>query len=131
MPSEVFDEEVGAEDWAGEVKRVTSFEKTLFESLIEEEVKQHGRIEVNWSSFVKTKKKNYLEEYAFIKQLGKGAFGSVAKVKMKYGNLFRAVKSIKESECLKEEGNRKKVLAEISIPSELDHPNIAKLYEVF
>jgi hypothetical protein len=63
-----------------------------------------------------------------VKELGKGAFGSVAKVKMKYGTQFRAVKIIKESPCLREEQTRKKLLAEISIPIELDHPNIAKLY---
>jgi calcium-dependent protein kinase len=50
---------------------------------------------------------------------------------MKYGGQLRAVKIIKESASLREEANRKKLLAEISIPSELDHPNIAKLYEVF
>ena len=60
-----------------------------------------GRIEVNWSSFVKIKKRNYLEEYAFVKELGKGAFGSVAKVRMKYGTQFRAVKIIKESVTLR------------------------------
>jgi calcium-dependent protein kinase len=63
--------------------------------------------------------------------MGKGAFGLVAKVRMKYGTLFRAVKIIKETASLKEEVNRKKILAEISIPTELDHPNIAKLYEVY
>jgi hypothetical protein len=47
---------------------------------------------------------------------------------MKYGGQLRAVKIIKESASLREEANRKKLLAEISIPSELDHPNIAKLY---
>jgi hypothetical protein len=52
---------------------------------------------VNWHSFVKIKKKNYLEDYVFLKEIGKGAFGSVLKVKMKYGGLLRAAKVIKSS----------------------------------
>lgn len=66
-----------------------------------------------------------------MKELGKGAFGSVAKVKMKYGTLCRAVKIIRETASLREERTRQKLLAEIAIPTEMDHPNIAKLYEVF
>lgn len=76
-------------------------EQSLLEGLIAAEGEAHGRIELNWASFVKIKRRNYLEEYAFVKELGKGAFGSVAKVKMKYGTLFRAVKIIKDTPFLR------------------------------
>ena len=46
---------------------------------------------------MKIKKKNYLEDYIFIKEIGRGAFGSVVKIKMKYGGLMRAAKIIKYS----------------------------------
>ena len=61
----------------------------------ENQQKLGGRIEVHWSLFVKIKKKNFLEDYVFIKELGRGAYGSVSKIKMKYGSQCRAVKIIK------------------------------------
>lgn len=55
------------------------------------------KIGVNWNSFVKIKKKNYLEDYIFVRELGKGAYGSVVKIKMKYGGMMRAAKVIKSA----------------------------------
>lgn len=63
----------------------------------EQHMKNNQRIGVNWQSFIKIKKKNYLEDYIFVKEIGKGAYGSVLKVKMKYGGLLRAAKIIKSS----------------------------------
>lgn len=51
-----------------------------------------------------------------MKELGRGAFGSVAKVKMKYGSCYRAAKLIKETSYLRDASSRQKLLAEISIP---------------
>jgi hypothetical protein len=105
-----------------------SLEDILFE---EEKKSNFSRIGVNWQSFIKIKKKNYLEDYIFIKEIGKGAFGSVLKIKMKYGGLFRAAKVIKSALISKEKSNCGKLFAEISVPIKLDHPNLAKLFEVF
>lgn len=55
------------------------------------------KISVQWNTFAKIKKKSYLEDYIFIKEIGKGAYGSVCKLKMKYGGLLRAAKIIKTS----------------------------------
>jgi hypothetical protein len=55
------------------------------------------KISVQWNTFAKIKKKSYLEDYIFIKEIGKGAYGSVCKLKMKYGGLLRAAKTIKTS----------------------------------
>lgn len=55
------------------------------------------RIFVQWSSFIKIKKKNYLDDYIHIKEIGFGAFGIVSKIQMKYGGLYRAAKTIKMS----------------------------------
>lgn len=77
------------------------------------------------------KKKSYLEDYIFIKEIGRGAYGSVCKVKMKYGGLLRAAKTIKASAVLKEKCSEEKFFAEIALPMEMDHPNIIKLFEVF
>jgi serine/threonine protein kinase len=80
---------------------------------------------------VKIKKKNYLEDYIFLKELGKGAYGSVLKVKMKYGGILRAAKVIKSSLVANNKTGCEKLFAEILVPIRLDHPNLIKLYEVF
>jgi hypothetical protein len=86
------------------------------------------KIGVNWNSFVKIKKKNYLEDYVFVRELGKGAYGSVVKLKMKYGGMMRAAKVIKSAMVTAEKANIGKLLAEISLPMRLDHPNLVKLF---
>jgi calcium-dependent protein kinase len=80
---------------------------------------------------VKIKKKNYLEDYVFLKEIGKGAFGCVLKVKMKYGGLQRAAKVIKSSLIVKDKNSCGKLFSEILVPIRLDHPGLVKLYEVF
>ena len=50
---------------------------------------------------------------------------------MKYASKYRAVKIIKESAQFTKDVNKIKLMAEIAIPIEFDHPNIAKVYEVF
>lgn len=102
-----------------------SLEDLLFE---EEQRMELKKIGVNWNSFVKIKKKNYLEDYVFVKEVGKGAYGSVVKIKMKYGGMLRAAKLIKSALVTAEKANIGKLLAEISLPMRLDHPNLVKLY---
>jgi hypothetical protein len=77
---------------------------------------------------VKIKKKNYLEDYVFMKEIGKGAYGSVVKIKMKYGGMLRAAKVVKSSLVTAEKANIGKLFAEVSVPIRLDHPNIIKLF---
>ena len=80
--------------------------------LSEEEKKlQSRKIGVNWNSFVKIKKKNYLEDYVFMKEIGKGAYGSVIKIMMKYGNMLRAAKIVKSSLVTAEKANLGKLFA--------------------
>lgn len=62
--------------------------RSLEDILFEEEQKLALRkIGVNWQSFIKIKKKNYLEDYVFVKALGRGAYGEVVKIRMKYGGM--------------------------------------------
>ena len=68
----------------------------LGEESIEEEVK------IKWNSFIKMKKKSYLEEYTIIQEIGRGAFGTVSKVKAKYTGVIRAAKKIKKSSLAKD-----------------------------
>ncbi len=61
---------------------------------------------MQWSSFIKIKKKNYLEDYIHVKEIGEGAFGTVSKIKMKYGGMFRAAKIVKISALAKKKAEK-------------------------
>ena len=86
-------------------------------------------IKVKWNSFIKMKKKNYLDDYIIMKEIGRGGFGKVNKVRSKYTGLYRAAKKIKKSDMDAKEHER--LFNEVRILQALDHPNIAKLYEVY
>lgn len=67
--------------------------------------------------------------YTFDKKtLGKGAFGSVSKARVRATKADRAIKSIKKALMKDRLGVLKK---EIEIMKMVDHPNIIKLYEIF
>lgn len=65
----------------------------------------------------------------WIDQIGKGAFGEVRKALHLESGEFRAVKIIYKHECSVEE--QKKILNEVEILRQIDHPNIIKIYEFF
>lgn len=87
--------------------------------------------EGGWRTNIKIKNKNYLDEYFFVKEIGKGAYASIAKTKTKIGGLSRAAKIIKSIHITSDPAKAQKLYAEISVPLTLDHPNLVKLYEVF
>ena len=58
-----------------------------------------------------------------------GAYGEVRKCLHKETKSLRAVKIINKK-CLEEE-EKQKMLTEIGILKQMDHPNILKLYEFF
>jgi serine/threonine protein kinase len=49
------------------------------------------------------KKKNYLEDYTVLREIGKGGFGTVSKVRAKYTGVLRAAKKIKKAGLAKGE----------------------------
>jgi serine/threonine protein kinase len=75
------------------------------------------------------KKKNYLEDYTVINQIGKGGFGIVSKVQARYTGVIRAAKKIKKSSLAN--NDHEKLFAEMAIMITLDHPGISRLYEVY
>ena len=61
--------------------------------------------------------------------LGQGAYGKVWKVTHKTTGLVRAMKQLKKSALIKEEEER--LLQEMNILRNLDHPNVVKLFELY
>ena len=72
-----------------------------------------------------------LDNYDILKNLGKGSYGSVFKVKHKITGEIRAMKVIKN--ILPTNSNKidNKFLREIQVLKELEHPNIIKIYEYY
>lgn len=95
----------------------------------EQEEEAVSEIKVKWNSFIKMKKKNYLDDYIIIKEIGRGGFGKVNKVRSKYTGIFRAAKKIKK--CTLAKQDHEKLFAEMAIMQSLDHSNITKLFEVY
>ena len=113
------------QDKAAKASRQFSLEEIIE---MEEKTLNYNKVGVNWNNFIKIKKKNYLEDYAFIKEIGRGAYGSVNKIKNKHGGLMRAAKIVKSSMVTGDKGNSRQLVAEILCPLKLDHPNLTKLY---
>ena len=73
---------------------------------------------------------NSLSDFENIKDIGKGCFGEVKKMKSKINNEIYAIKIIKKS-SIKTEYDLKKLTREKFIMSNLNHPNIVKLFNCF
>ena len=86
-------------------------------------------LEINTQLIVNCNNKNPKDEYKIIKKLGKGAFGTVWKVKNIQTNLFRAMKKIPK--LRNNMNNINEIINEIEILKPLDHPNIVKIFEFF
>lgn len=52
------------------------------------------KVTVRWNKFIQMKQKRFTDDYEVISEIGRGGFGSVYKVMMKNGRIFRAAKKI-------------------------------------
>ena len=98
----------------------------------EEEIRPHAIRDANdlvIGTVYKNSNKITKEYKIWIDQIGKGAFGEVRKALHLESGQFRAVKIVYKHECSIEE--QKKILKEVEILKQLDHPNIIKIYEFF
>lgn len=71
-----------------------------------------------------------LEDFRFVKELGQGRFGKVVKAKERHTNYTVALKILHKSQLSKLNAEVQ-LRREIEIQSELDHPNILRLYGFF
>jgi calcium-dependent protein kinase len=79
--------------------------------------------------FVALKEGGVGKHYKIGKTLGEGAYGKVYLVTHRTTNLVRAMKSLKKSAVTKDDESQ--LFFEVSILKDLDHPNIARLYELY
>lgn len=78
---------------------------------------------------VKLNNRKVEDEYKYLNILGTGSFGQVRKAEhLKTGEL-RAIKIVYKRDFTIRE--KREMLQEVKILSELDHPNIIKVYEYF
>lgn len=83
-------------------------------------------IKVKKEDFIKHKKTKISKEYAMGKTLGEGAFGQVRLAVHKATKQKRAVKILKKTK-----ENVKEIMEEVHILSQLTHPNIMQIFEIF
>jgi calcium-dependent protein kinase len=86
-------------------------------------------IKINHENFVKENTGNIKEFYKISSCIGRGAYGEVRKCLHKQSLSMRAVKIINKKYL--EDDEREKLLTEINILKNMDHPNILKLHEFF
>ena len=79
------------------------------------------------SETIKSRKGTVQNHYEILETLGRGSFGAVSKVRDRKTKLFRAMKELKKAEI--PEDHLKMIENEVNLLTELDHPNIMKIYE--
>ena len=89
--------------------------------------KGSDHLHFNKQTFVGLTEGLLINEYDILKQIGKGAYGKVFKVKNKTTGEIRACKQLVKHDI----SNIVKFQREITILKKADHPNIIKLYDVY
>jgi calcium-dependent protein kinase len=106
--------------------------------MVEPKAKEPIKIKINVDAFIHENTGNIKDFYKISSCIGRGkcelakrvgAYGEVRKCLNKETKALRAVKIINKKYL--EEDEKQKLLGEISILKQLDHPNILKLYEFF
>lgn len=87
------------------------------------------QIKSSGTVFVKENTGNIKDYYKISSCIGRGAFGEVRKCLNKQSKALRAVKIINKQNLAEYE--KEKLMNEIDILKQLDHPNILKLFEFF
>lgn len=69
------------------------------------------------------------QDYEFIKEIGSGAFSKVYKARHKVSKSIRCVKKLSKKDLSDED--KEKLVEEVTILKNLDHPNIVKVLEFY
>lgn len=90
--------------------------------------KKTSKKAISKADFVKNHKGSIEDHFQIVKKLGSGGFGTVYQVTDKRTNIERAMKELPKAKMSKEASE--KMLQEVEILRNLDHPNIMKVYEL-
>jgi len=93
------------------------------------ETKKEAKLHFQISGLIAENEGNIKDYYKISSCIGRGAYGEVRKCLNKDTKSLRAVKIINKKYL--EEDEKAKLLSEINILKQMDHPNILKLYEFF
>ena len=85
--------------------------------------------DIDMADLVGEKKTKITQDYEFIKEIGSGAFSKVYKARHKTTKVVRCVKKLSKKDLTEDE--KLKLVEEVSILRNLDHPNIVKVLEFY
>ena len=88
---------------------------------------KNDKVKFGRNTFVDKSKSPIMENYDVVKQLGKGGYAKVYRIKNKKTGELRACKQLSKLNI----ENLEKFQREIEILKNADHPNIIKLYEIY
>jgi len=114
-------------------ENIVEFSREYFENLLKErgmyEAPDRQRVEVNAKDFYLTHQDNIKDHYDLHEVIGEGALSRVRRGTHKLSKVARAVKVVRKEDL--EFGERRKLLDEIELLKELDHPNIGRVIEMY
>ena len=90
---------------------------------------KRGTVALHIANMVRRKSVEIHKEYKFMDILGKGAYGEVRKATHRITGMIRAIKSVSKVDMKTEQKLR--LINEVEILKNLDHPNIIRVYEFF
>jgi calcium-dependent protein kinase len=90
---------------------------------------ERQRVEVAQKDFYLKHTDNIKDHYNLHETIGEGALSRVRRATHKLSKVIRAIKVVRKEDL--EFGERKKLLDEIEMLKELDHPNIGRVIEMF
>lgn len=117
------------------VKKMKTLKKDTLSSMskiepIKEVINNPDDIKINTNSLVRENKAPLRNFYQITKKLGSGTFGKVYQVIHLPTKQLRALKVVKV-DSVNYQDDDQQFLKEIKLLSQLDHPNIIKIYEYF
>ena len=114
-------------------EQLVTFSRQYFENLMKNRADyapdQSNRVELNPKEFYLNHQDNIKDHYDLHEQIGEGALSRVRRGVHKTSGITRAVKVVRKEDL--EFGERRKLLEEIELLKQLDHPNIGQVIEMY
>ena len=114
-------------------EQLVTFSRQYFENLMKNRADyapdQSNRVELNPKEFYLNHQDNIKDHYDLHEQIGEGALSRVRRGVHKTSGITRAIKVVRKEDL--EFGERRKLLEEIELLKQLDHPNIGQVIEMY